>query len=43
MKKLYKEYQLYYLKEFNFKMRETYKEWLKRLKDIDSPLLIIKK
>ena len=42
MKKIYKEYQLYYLKQFNFKMRETYKEWLKRLKDIDSSLLIKK-
>jgi hypothetical protein len=43
MKNLYKEYQLYYLKKYNFKMLETYKQWLRRLKDIDSPLLTTKK
>jgi hypothetical protein len=43
MKNLYKEYQLYYLKKYNFKMLETYKQWLKRLKDIDSPLLTTQK
>jgi len=43
MKNLYKEYQSYYLKKYNFKMLETYKQWLKRLKDLDSPLLAYKK
>ena len=43
MKNLYKEYQLYYLKKYNFKILETYKQWLRRLKDIDSPLLTTKK
>ena len=30
MKKLYKEYQLYYLKKYNFKMLETYKMFLSK-------------
>lgn len=41
MKKIYNEYKSYYLINYNWVVKETYKEWLRRLKDIDSPLLKI--
>ena len=33
-RKQYKEYQEYYLKNFKWKMNETFKEWKKRLKEL---------
>jgi hypothetical protein len=33
-KKQYKEYQEYYLKNFKWKMNETFKEFKQRMKDV---------
>jgi len=40
LKKIYKDYQKYYATTMGWKMKETFKEWLQRLKDINSPLIL---
>jgi hypothetical protein len=39
LRKTFKEYKQYYLKGMNWKTKETFKEWFKRMKDIDSYLI----
>jgi hypothetical protein len=39
LRKTFKEYKQYYLKGMNWKIQETFKEWFKRMKDIDSYLI----
>jgi hypothetical protein len=39
LRKTFKEYMQYYLKGMNWKTKETFKEWFKRMKDIDSYLI----